>query len=243
MSIFGSSSSSTTKAPNTGVQTGQAPGVAINTDNYKSNEDIEINQVLTDHGAVTESIVSVGQVGEEAIRSGTDVAIAGIDANENVVGDVIKFLGNTGAAVGGAIRKIVQENTFAVETALNRAESIANRSLNSVDDAIDANREISRDSISLAGSVIDVSERIADDSFILVDNTVEEFGRNTELVVETLGNLEEGRQLQTNRALETISELATVVQTGGKSISENVNKVVLVAAILVVGAVAWRASK
>lgn len=231
MGLFDSTSVSETNAPNVGVQTGNAPGVSLNVDTYKSNSDVNITQ--TDHGAIGSALDTVEDIasdavfaGESAIKEGGDLGQSAIGSSELNLKRTLSFLGGTLAGVGKLVKTAIQENSDNLR-----------RSLDTADQSVKGIKDVAIEGFDLSQSVLDTTEDIHKENTFFLTDTFEQFQQQTESVVDTIEELEAGRNSQSNKVLDTVAELATVVQTGGESIVAGANKYIGIAAILAIAAV------
>lgn len=183
-----------------------------------------------------------------------DVSISLESVNPELVGDGYKFIENTNADNNSLIRGVIDDalNMISVvgsaaadfaygalasqEAAQAEAFDFGRRSLDTVDDAIISNENVVREGFYLAGDLVNTVERIHGNNTEFLTTT------NQELFT-TLEELDESRAIQTGQVLETVGELATVVQTGGESITQSVNKAVVIAAIAGMAFVTWQFSR
>lgn len=251
-SPFSSKSDSVTNAPTTGSQTSNAPSSALNVNGSRSNQNITVNNTVTDHGAVAGSLESINEaiqnsstVARDGIDGGVTIARDAIDSNTYVTETAIYESGNSlreiigfgqgildGAA--GLVRDAMKEASFQTENALATASDGIAAGQAMTRDAIDSNNMITKDSLQLSQSVVDLTDDLYEQSQSFLRGTMTDF-------TDTVIRLDNSRNAESSASLDKITELATVVQTGGESINANVNKMIAGLAIVVAGAIAWRA--
>lgn len=228
--LLDSSSRSTTKAPTTGSQTSNAPASSLNVDGYRANQTINVNNTSTDHGAIAGSLEAMAEVYGDATALGQDAIYQSGDSLREVIGFGQGIL--DGAA--GVVRDAIREATIQTENALATAEYGMAHGAAMTRDAIDSNTLISRDAMDMSRSVITLTDDIHRSNVDFLGSTFDEF-------TDTITRLDNSRNAESSASLEAITELATVVQTGGESINANVNKMIAGLAVVTAGFIAWRA--
>lgn len=184
-------------------------------------------------------------IARDGIDAGTMIARDGIDANVRVTETAIYESGNSlrdiigfgqgildGAA--GLVRDAMQEASFQTANALATAEAGVAAGQAMTRDAIDSNNMITKDSLMLSQSVVNLTDDLYAESAGFLRGTMTDF-------TDTVVRLDDSRNKESAQTLDAITELATVVQTGGESINANVNKMIAGIAIVTAGAIAWRA--
>lgn len=254
MGIFSSESSSSTLAPTTGSQTSNAPSSSNSVSGNKGNTTINVSNTATDYGALEGSLALVDEVirnsstvardgidagvtlGRDAIDSNTYVAETAIYENSNSLRDIINFGQGILDGAANVVRDAMREASFQTENALATAEYgiAAGQALSR--DAIDSNNAITKDSLYLSQSVVDLTDDLYEQSQSFLTGTMTNF-------TDTVIRLDNSRNAESTNTLDKITELATVVQTGGESLNANFNKMIAGLAIVTAGAIAWRALK
>lgn len=101
--------------------------------------------------------------------------------------------------------------------------------------------------VGLAASSLDLAEAAVLGSNELAIESIETVVAFTDDVVSNaLGfaeNIDNERSQETARVIETVSELATVVQTNGESLKDDLTKYAVVGLVLVAGLVIWQSRK
>lgn len=171
----------------------------------------------------------VVEVGKGAIASGENVATAAIDSNERVVVET------------------VAANTEVVGDSLSAVETLGGYSFDLGADAIESISEAFEDVSGLA-------ERIARDGLdagtsnaAIVAGALEE---NTSLltglaggVVSTLEDINASQQSSNRDVLTAVTKLGETTATDGANLENDTNRLLIAAAVLALGVVAWTAVK
>lgn len=245
---FSSESNSTVKNPTIGSQVETGSAGALNVDGYKSNQTINLTQTNTDYGVIGGALGFAGDAVAALVRSVTDVvdgneavSRAAIASNESVAVEAMNSVERGYAGAGALLEKGLSEILYFGE-----------RSLDSVNNAVDGANRIASDALFQAGSIVNLAENLNNQNTyflqdvnrqnsLLVGSVVDRVTDSTGDVINTITDLEESRMIESGQVIKTIKELAEVVQTGGESIQQNVNKMVVVAVVAVAGIIAWRA--
>ena len=218
-----------TQAPNAPTATSGQQSPSTSTNAFDST--VTVTNVTTDGGAVEEAL----DFARESQQENNDL----ITNIGNAAADIIVGFGNAARDLVEDSLVRNQEVTEAAIASSNRAIEegldFGRRSLDTVDDAIISNENIARESILLASDVSDLVEDIHVTNVDYLTNTNSEF-------VGALEDMDESRNQTTAQVLEAVGDLATVVQTGGDSITESVNKAMLLAGLALAGFVVWRVS-
>ena len=227
LDLFNSESSSELEETNQNAQGGdRSPNFQLDITRHKSSGDLTINNTTVDAGAfdlAETAIIEQGILAGDAVGDSLGTVREGIYSNEIVVGEALDF---------------------------------GRRALDTVDEPIISNENIIRDSIAATvantARAFGLAADFATETRINNERNNETFERisresidavasSTDAVLTSLENVDESRSLESQTVLEKVSELATVVQTGGESITQGINKTIGVAALVVVGFIAWGA--
>ena len=259
LELFNSKSSSTTNAPTTGSQTSNAPSSAINVSGDKAQHNVTVNNTSTDYGAVAGSLAAIddaifesAELGQMGVDAGTDIARQGLQSGVYVAegglrlaetavyqsGDSLRDIIGFGQGIldgaAGLVRDALQEASYQTANALATAEAGVAAGQAMTRDAIDSNNAITKDSLMLSQSVVELTDDLYAESAGFLRGTMTDF-------TDTVVRLDDSRNKESAQTLDAITELATVVQPGGESITAHVNKLIAGIAIVTAGAIAWRA--
>lgn len=254
--LFDSSSRSvsSTEANTIGGQSEWGPVAAVNVGGDKSAHSVQVvhNTQLVDHGAmqVAQNIAGAGLsvandiaanglgVAQDVATDGLSVVSDALYTNESVINTVVSMGERVMDGAANLVRDAMREASFQVESALAAGAAAAADGLATgaaiTRDAIDSNTLISRDAMDLSRSVVTLTDDLHSTNTQFLSNTFNEF-------TDTVTRLDASRNEESASTLEAITELATVVQTGGESINANVNKMIAGLAIVTAGFIAWRA--
>lgn len=242
-------STSTTNAPNAAGQTSQGSVVNLNSNTSKSNTSTTVNITSTDNGAVSDSLDALKEIASDTVgeaisaaRSvadgGTKVAVTSLDNGLEGLQDSLDFTSRVLTGVERAFNKSIDANVTVTTESIKRAEQAAAN-------AIASNEDISKRALDQARSVLDLTDSLNEKNLVAFKYGVDTFTRSattlTSNVLESVADIEQARSVETQQSTKAIKELAEVVQTGGESIQANINKIVMIVSVLVVGVVAWRA--
>lgn len=258
LDLLNSDTDSTTNANSVGTQTSMAPAVSINSQPYKSNSNITINQSTTDHGVVSAGLQAISDVMGEIIAFGTSLATGSKDlvektlnSNEYVTKSALDA--NTTAVVDSLAfgKSIFQTATDLVRDTTYEAFDFGRESLDtvrdSVSDVLATNSQIAGDALYQSQKTIELARDLNEENSLLFRDTVKTVAStlqsSTGQVVQSLTDLEEERTIQNAQVLQSVKGLAETVRTGGENISQGINKAIVFAGLALAGFTVWRLAR
>ncbi len=227
MSLIGNESTTNqkTEVDNSSAagQTNDGHVASVNTDG-----NVSISQFVTDGGL----IAGTGEIAglafdfvEDSNREDNLLIRDALNAGGKFVGDISQRAFD-----------LARDSIFSVESSAAAAAAASKQatqeSLDFGRDALFVVSDANKANVDLTISTLDFADDLNSANLDFLDRRAGEF-------VTVIEDLDESRSLQSESALNTVAELAQVVQTGGESLQYSVNKALGVAAILMVGVVAW----
>lgn len=212
-------------SPASASQSGEGNSASVITEGDVTIVNEEVGDDVIEAGGriVDDSLKFAGDANDSANNLIRDALNAGGDFVNNIANQVFGLAGDSVAASRDAAR----EASRAAEKVTGEALDFGRDSLDVVSDAFQENAYITE-------SVIGLSEGIALQSGEILASGLDS-------VVQTVGDLNESRAIETQENLKAIQELGQVVATGGESLQTSVNKAIGIGAVLVLGVVAWQA--
>lgn len=198
---------------------------SVNTDGNVSitNNDLSAEAIADGFNALNKYATSLVDITEDNNETVVILADEAGDTHQ----DNLNFLSDQISSIGGAVKDLI-DNTLGIgERNNDRFLDSVEKSNRIVSNALDRNTSVTLSAFDLAE---DLTERH--------ELSLQE---NTNTLITSLADLSEDAALDRRDSLAAIAKLSETVVTGGENLQTNLNKMIGVAAIFVLGVVAYQA--
>lgn len=237
MSLFSNDSTTNQTTNNISPAAASQSGEGAQSASVVSEGNVTINQQTVDAG--------VFDLAEEVIYLGSDTVIESFDFAGKSQQESLDFVGS--ALDGGSrfISDLANNVLGLARDSIDSANSSAASATAAAQRATQESLDFGRDSLAVVGDALQENTGLS----LAVIDFAEEVGVSSQQfalsavdnVVQTVADLEERRGIETAQVLDTVTTLGETVATGGESLQSSVNKMIGLAAVTVLGFVAWRA--
>lgn len=176
-----------------------------------------------------------------------------VNTDNRVVGnaDIVEGNNTINALGSVSIGSIVRTDHGAVSGALGVVETALEEVANFSGDALDSVIDFAGETVDL---VVGFNEYTIDTVTSSYDRSIEEvvdvfagagedYQRSLDVITGAFEVVNESRDEQTEGVIKEVSKLATVVQTGGESLKNDLTKVAVIGLVVVTGLVVWQTKK
>lgn len=210
-------------SPAAAGQSGEGHVASVN-----SEGNVSVSQFVTDGGLVDGSIELADLAFEFVGESNRE--------DNLLIRDALNAGGSFVTDISQRAFDLARDSIFSVKSSASAAAAASQQatqeSLDFGRDALFVVSDANKANVDLTISALDFADDLNSANLDFLDRRAGEF-------VTVIEDLDESRSIQSENTLNTVAELAQVVQTGGESLQYSVNKALGVAAILMVGVVAW----